>query len=271
MIRLLLLLVFLATPAWSEPVYTLSVVPQFTPVDIGLRWTPLLDRIERDTGIKLQLRILDRIPKFETDFLAGVPDFVYLNPYHAIMAMKARGYLPLVRGGDPLTGILVVDRNGPIKALADLNGKVLAFPSPNAFGASLYMRALLQREQKLSFIPDYVGTHQNVYRHVLLGDAAAGGGVNTTLEKEPAAVRARLAVLYTTPGVAPHPLAAHPRVPSETRDKITAELLKLDHDPVGRALLARVELDHIQPADYQRDYAPLERLDLDRPAAADRH
>lgn len=263
MIRLLALVLFLHIPSTSaSQAYTLSVVPQFTPVDIGLRWSPMLAYLEKEAGVRLQLRVMERIPKFESDFLAGIPDLVFLNPYHAVMAMKAHGYLPLVRGGALLNGILVVDRNGPIKRLADLDGKTLAFPSPNAFGASLHMRALLAEKEKITFRTTYVGTHQNVYRHVLLGEVAAGGGVGATLEKESAGMQSRLTVLYTTPGVAAHPLAAHPRVPAEVRERLTAALLKLDRDPAGRKLLATVELDRAQAADYARDYAPLEKLKL---------
>jgi len=263
MLRLLAVLLLWLPSAWAEQVYTLSVVPQFTPVDIGLRWTPLLTYLEKETGISLRLRVLERLPKFEDDFLAGGPDFVFLNPYHEVMAMKAHGYIPLVRGGDPLKGILVVDRNGPIKSLADLNGKTLAFPSPNAFGASLYMRALLAEKEKITFRSLYVGSLQNVYRHVLLGEVAAGGGVAVTLAKEPAGVQSRLAVLYSTPGVASHPLAAHPRVPAKVRERLTAALLKLSRDPAGHNLLAAVELGRTHVADYARDYAPLEKLTLE--------
>lgn len=255
-------LYFLLPGAWAGQVFTLSVVPQFTPVDIGMRWSPLLAYLEKEAGISLQLRVMERTQKFESDFLAGVPDFVFLNPYHAVMAMKAQGYAPLLRGGALLNGILVVDRNGPIKRIADLDGKTIAFPSPNAFGASLYMRALLAEKEKISITPVYVGTHQNVYRHVLLGQVMAGGGVGATLEKEPSAVQSRLVALYTTPGVPSHPLAAHPRVPSEVRKRMETALLKLDRDPAGRALLAAVQLDHTQVADYARDYAPLEKLRL---------
>lgn len=248
----------------ASQTFTLSVVPQFTPVDIGLRWTPLLQRLEADTGYGFQLRLIDKIPKFETDFQTGAPDLLYLNPYHMVMAAKAQGYIPLARGQEPLHGILVVDKNGPIKHLDDLNGKTLAFPAPNAFGASLYMRALLIEKEGIRFTPDYVGTHQNVYRRVMMGEAAGGGGIASTLEKEPAALQNRLQIIFTTPGVAPHPLAAHPRVQQEAREKITAALLKLDRDPAGRKLLADVELDKIISANYTRDYLPLEKLKLER-------
>ena len=246
----------------SRQAFTLSVVPQFTPVDIGLRWTPLLRHLEAETGYTFQLRLLDKIPRFETDFLAGIPDLVYLNPYHMVMAAEAQGFIPLVRGSDPLIGILVAEKDSPIKTLQDLNGKRLAFPAPNAFGASLYLRALLTEKEGLRFSSDFVGSHQNVYRHVLIGEAAAGGGIHATLEKESVAIQNRLHVLYTTPGVPPHPLAAHPRVSQDAREKIRAALLKLDSTPGGRKILADVELDKVISADFARDYLPLTKLKL---------
>jgi len=246
----------------SRQAFTLSVVPQFTPVDIGLRWTPLLRHLEAETGYTFQLRLLEKIPRFETDFLAGIPDLVYLNPYHMLMAAEAQGFIPLVRGSDPLIGILVAEKDSPIKTLQDLNGKRLVFPAPNAFGASLYLRALLTEKEGLRFSSDYVGSHQNVYRHVLIGEAAAGGGIHATLDKESVAIQNRLRVLYTTPGVPPHPLAAHPRVSPDAREKIRAALLKLDSTPGGRKILADVELDKVISADFARDYLPLTKLKL---------
>jgi len=264
----LALTALLPMPAFgASQTFTLSVVPQYTPVDIGLRWTPLLRRLEAETGYGFQLRLVDKIPKFETDFQSGTPDLVYLNPYHMMMAARSQGYIPLVRGADPLYGLLVIDKASPIKRLSDLNGKTLAFPAPNAFGASLYMRALLLEKEGLRFTPDYVGTHQNVYRHVIMGEAAAGGGINATLQKESAALRGRLTILYTTPDVAPHPLAAHPRIPRATRERIIAAMFKIGRDPAGRKLLADVELDNVVNADYARDYQPLEKLHLERHAA----
>ena len=259
------LLALLAMPiANATTAYNIAIVPQFTTVDIGMGWAPLLDRLHRETGVILQIRAAANIPEFEAEFLAGIPDLVFLNPYHMVMAAKAQGYRPLLRSSQPLEGILVASRSGTIKRLADLNGATLAFPAPNSFGASLYLRALLSEKEKISVTPVYVGTHQNVYRHVLLGDAQAGGGVQATLEREPAGVKRQLNELYRTPGSASHPLAAHPRVPKEVSDKIIRVLRRMALDPEGKKLLHRVGLSDAIPADYARDYAPLEKLKLDR-------
>jgi phosphonate transport system substrate-binding protein len=266
----LLVVLFFATASFAIPAasanqtFSLSIVPQFSPINIGLRWTPLLQRLEAETGYGFQLRLVDKIPRFETDFLTNAPDLLYLNPYHMIMAAKAHQYIPLIRGSEPLAGILVVDVNSPVKNLQDLNGKQFAFPAPNAFGASLYLRALLSEKEKIDVQANYVGTHQNVYRHVAIGDAVAGGGIEATLEKEPLNLRKRLRVLYTTPGVAPHPFAAHPRIPLAVREKITAAFLKIGQDAAGQKLLSDVELSQVIRADYARDYLPLEKLKLER-------
>jgi len=256
----------LAVAARGQPApgYTLAVVPQFTAAELHRDWQPLIERVGRATGVALRLHLLPSIPRFEADMLAGGPDFVYLNPYHQLMAMRAQGYVPLVREREPLTGILVVRRDDPIRTLRDLHEKTLAFPAPNAFGASLCVRALLAEREKIQIAPAYVQTHSNVYRQVIRGMVAAGGGVNHTLSQERDEVRADLRVLLETPPAAPHPLSAHPRVDVRVQKAVADALLRLVDDAEGRALLKAVEMPMPVRADHARDYQPLEAWRLDR-------
>lgn len=263
----LLLLLSLVVPLCAEEkqaVYTVAVVPQFTPTEIHRDWMPFIERLSRDTGFKFELQVVQSIPMFEAAVLAGGPDFSFMNPYHQIMARQAQGYLPLVRDSKPLTGILVVRQDSPIKSVKELDGNEIAFPAPNSLGASLWMRAILIEQEKIKFTPLYVKTHTNVYRHVLLGKAVAGGGVNNTFSQEPAEVRTNLRILLETPGVAPHPLSAHPRVSASVRHAVTEAILKMATEPVGRALLGKVQMPNPVRADYSRDYLPLEKFRLDR-------
>ena len=259
-----------AQGAAERSTYVLAVVPQFPAAELHRDWTPLLERLQRDTGITLTLKLTQTIPKFEVDLLSGGPDFAFMNPYHAVMAMREQGYLPLLRDGKPLSGILVVRRDDPIRSVQELDGKELAFPAPNAFGASLWMRALLAEREHIRIVPTYVQTHSNVYRHVIRGKAAAGGGVNNTLLQEGEDVRADLRVLMQTPGVAPHPLAAHPRVPARVQNLVAEALLKLAADPAGQAMLKNVAMPAPQRADYTRDYKPLEQYKLEKYVVLDR-
>ncbi|MDE2453947.1 MAG: phosphate/phosphite/phosphonate ABC transporter substrate-binding protein [Burkholderiales bacterium] len=244
---------------------TLAVVPQLTPILAFRRWSPLTARLESGSGQRLKLLLYNRIGDFEAQLLDGVPDLAYLNPYHMVMAHRAQGYRPLVRSGsEKLSGLLLVRAAGPIRSLADLQDRRVLFPSPNAFAASLLMRSMLEQQEKIRIQVEYVGNHDNVYRRLVLGDAVAGAGVRATFELQPPELRARLRVLYETPQMLPHPLAAHPRVAPERAERLIEALLALNADAAGRELLAQVEMPQVVRADYERDYAPLARLGLER-------
>lgn len=252
----------LAQPA-VQPSLTLGVVPQFPAVETQRRWLPVTESIGRACSVQIRLEISTDIPEFEGKFLDGKFELTYVNPYHAVMAHKAQGYVPLVRDGEkPLKGVLVVQKDSPIKRLSELSGSTIAFPAPNAFGASLYMLALLEREHQVRFTPDYVKTHGNAYRHVVKGEAAAAGGVMATFNAERPEIREQLRVLYETPGAAPHPLMAHPRLDTPIRRCITEHLTQAS--PTMSTLMAAIQMSQPVRADYARDYQPLEKLALEK-------
>lgn len=248
----------------AKTVLQVSVVPQFAPTVLHARWAPLLERIGQKTGQCFRLSVSSSIPEFERDLLRGEPDLAFVNPYHAVMARRAKGYVPLVRDDRQfLSGVVVVRGNSEIRSLADLRGQVVAFPAPNAFAASLLVRAQLAAQQ-IDIQPRYMKNHGNVYRAVALAEVTAGGGVNNTLQREEAGLRARLRVLYETPRYAAHPMVAHPRVPAALRAELIAAFIEQAAQADGRSLLEAVQMPQPIAADYARDYAPLEALNLER-------
>ncbi len=88
----------------------------------------------------------------------------------------------MLRNRQGLTGILLVHKNSPYTEASQLKNQTLGFLAPNAFGASLYMRALLSETVKIPFETTYLGTHPNVFRHVLRGDLAAGGSIDSVFK-----------------------------------------------------------------------------------------
>lgn len=261
---LTLCLVHAPSNAQTPKRYSFAVVPQFSAAELHKDWAPLLQRLGKDTGLVLELEIAPSIPKFEAEFLRGGPDFAYMNPYHAVMARQAEGYVPLVRDSKPLNGVLVARKDGPHKTVRDLNGQTLGFPAPNSFGASLYMRALLTEEVKIKFDARYLGTHSNVYRHVARSETAAGGSVIAALNDEVPELRDQLVVLYKTPDVASHPVVAHPRVPESARKAVTQAMLALSQDETGKALLKGIRTPTPVQANYATDYQPLARLNIQK-------
>ena len=248
----------------TTKVYLFDVVPQLTSSKIYTTWSPLLQRVGQDAGVCFELRVSATIPEFEKKLLKGEPEFVFLNPYHAVLAYQKRKYQPLLADSeDLLTGILVVRADSPLKSLDDLKGKSIAFPAPNAFAASLLIRAELAKK-KIDITPVFVKTHSNVYRSVIGKDVIVGGGVNNTLDNEASEVRQQLRVLYETSAYTPHPIATHPSVPAAVRERFLKAMLKLTQDEEGRKLLDGISLHKPQAVTYAKHYQPLESLRLEK-------
>ena len=244
------------------PAVEFHVVPQYTPAQVYLQWTPLLDHIGKAAKLCFELRVAPTISEFEQALFRGDADFAWLNPYHLVLARQKQGYVPLLADVKTrLAGVLVVRRDSKITALSELQGGAVAFPAPNAFAATLLPRALLAA-QKIEIKPRFVTSHSNVYRAVINGDVVAGGAVNTTLAQEPAQVRELLRVLHTTADYISHPIAAHPRVPAAVRAALVAAFLKSKTDAAGRRLLEKVQLPMPALVTYEKDYAALETLNL---------
>ena len=248
----------------STKVYTFDVVPQHTAAKIYTTWSPLLQRVGQEAGLCFELRVAATIPEFEQKLLKGEPEFVFLNPYHAVLANQKKKYQPLLADSeDLLTGILVVRADSPIKSLDELKGKNISLPAPNAFAASLLIRAEMAK-RKIDINPVFVKTHSNVYRSVIGKDAIAGGGVNCTLDNEVPEVRQQVRVLFESQAYTPHPVATHPSVPAAARERFLKAMLKLTQDEEGRKLLDGINLSKPQAVTYAKHYKPLESLQLEK-------
>ena len=254
-----------AKPAQAlENFYTVGVVPQFEIRRTQEIWRPILKEISRRTGYTMLLEASPSIPAFEKSCEEGRFDFAYMNPYNYLVANLAQGYLPLARDvGRDLYGIILVRQDSPIKDVRELAGKTIAFPAPNAFGASMMPQAEIANLYNFDYKAVYVRSHTSVYLNVALKKTDAGGGVMATFSEQIPQIKDELRILYETAHTAPHPLAVHPRVPEQVRNRIKATLLAMGATPEGAALLAKVPFVKIGEASL-KDYSTLQTMGLER-------
>jgi len=253
----------LLAPARAGAAYSFGVVPQFEAREIAAIWIPILAELAKRTGLALTMKGSPRIPEFEIAFEAGEFDFAYMNPYHAMIAARKQGYLPLVRDAQPLYGVLAVRKDSPYQAVKDLAGKKISFPAPNAFGASLLMRADLETLFHIKVIPLYAQTHTSSYLNTVLGISEASGGVKGSFDRQKPDLRESLRIIYETRKVPSHPILAHPRVPEAHRDLVKQALLDMAATPEGAALLNKIPMS--QPTSASTDeYALMSKLKLDK-------
>jgi len=248
----------------DQETFSVGVIPQFDAQKIYEIWSPILKQLEKATGHHFRLQGTPTISEFEKEFNAGRFDFAYMNPYNLLLANREQGYIPLVRDVEKqLHGILVVKKENPMNSPAALNGKKVSFPAPNALGASLMVRADLHDIFNVDIEPHYVRTHSSVFLNVVLGLTIAGGGVQKTLNQQPAAIRNQLKVIYRTRDVAPHPFAAHPRVPQKIIAQVKNALLEMGRTEHGKTMLNKVPVYSIGPGSIA-DYTPLNKIGLER-------
>ncbi len=255
-------MLFAALPVRGETIYTFSVVPQFERRVLFGIWQPIVDELEKRTGARFQLTTSLSVSDYERDVHRGVYDFIYVNPYVMPNIEEQPGYVPLIRDRKPLRGILVVRKDSPVRKVEELQGKTLAVPSMSALGASLLLRAELDRQYKVKTQVVLAKTHSSVFLHVVNGFADAGGSVQKALSEQDPRVRDALRVLYQTSEVPSHPLAAHQRVPAALREQVRKAFLDLSATPQGRELLGKIPMLEAVAASSE-DYRPLRALKLE--------
>ena len=248
----------------KEPIYSFYVVPQLAVSETYLAWYPILDQIGKKLSVCFDLQVPKGIPAFEQELKAGKADFAYMNPYHLLVSKRYQGYLPIIADSkNQLAGIIVIKGDSHMSSVRELDGKKMAFPAPNAMAASLLIRAYLARSG-IQIHPEYVKTHSNVFRSVVVGDYVAGGGVNNTFIREPDSLQQELKILFETPKYMPHPIAVHPRVPLKIRKQMAQSFVEFGKDPNKAAELDAIQIPRPIEVNYQKDYQYLEKLRLDR-------
>lgn len=250
--------------AKEKPVYTLALIPNLPAVTLHKNWTPLIEYLERETGEQFDLKLYDKIESFVTEVNAGRVDFVYTSPNLFYTAHQRQKYVPLVRSADMIRGQLFVRKDSPYTCVEDLHGKTVAFVGSRTVCSILTRQALLKDIGESDYRVSFNGSSVNVAKSVLIGKTDAGAALDMTMVRELADMKNEFRTIMETEKVAPHPLAAHPRVPRTVQQKVTAKLLALNNQEQGRKILETIKMARPVKADFNRDYRLFSRYDLDR-------
>jgi phosphonate transport system substrate-binding protein len=234
------LLLIQVSPAKAEKIYSFAVVPQQSASQLAETWSPVLAWLSQYSGVQLRFVTTPDIPSFEKALSAAEYDFAYMNPYHFTVFNTKPGYHALARAKDSrLKGIVVVAKNSPITHINQLSGSAISLPAPASFAASLLVQAELKRHE-VNVKPEFVKSHNSVYRNVALGLFPAGGGVPRTLLMMDEDVRNELRVLWETPEFTSHAIAYHPNIEPEVIQQIQQAMDAMPKDPGGLELLAKI-------------------------------
>ncbi|WP_129125475.1 phosphate/phosphite/phosphonate ABC transporter substrate-binding protein [Geomonas oryzae] len=263
----LLLLLLIALPCSSsaaERVYTLAVVPNLPAVTLHKNWRPLVEHLSKETGVRIELKLYDKINTFLADAQAGQTDFLYAPPNMFFLAYQKQKYIPLVRSSHMIRGQVFVRKDSPYTKVNELKGKTIAFVGPKNVCSVITRHSMLTGQGAIDYNVSFSGSTINVAKSVLVGKADAGATLDTSMMNDVPEMRKEFRVILETERMAPHPFAAHPRVPKHVQETVTAALLRLDESDQGRKILDTVKLSKPIRADYNRDYSFFAKVDFER-------
>jgi phosphonate transport system substrate-binding protein len=224
-----------ATPASAET-YSFGVLSQRSAVLTAQYWNPILDYVQRKTGIELVLKLARSAPESSEATERGEYDFVYSN--HIFQPKMARAnYQVILRPLDEaITGQIVTLADSPIKHLKDLEGRDVGFPSPNAFvGYAVPMDQLLRQGVNVNSI--FGGNQEGIMGQLKAGRVIAAGVNNQVMKTFAQREQIQYRVLWESARFYNLPIAVHPRVSKASAAAVRAAIDGMEVDPDGLRVL----------------------------------
>jgi phosphonate transport system substrate-binding protein len=257
----LALLLWLQPLARAEtPTYSFNVLNHRSIALTAQYWNPILLYVSRTSGVPLELKLNRTARENTAKAETGLYDFVYTN--HFFTPERERlGYRVIARPVGPgIRGQIVVTRDSPIRDLRELEGKEVAFPTPDGFtGYWVPMDALLNSNVHVK--PVFAG-NQEASIGLLRREEAAAAGVNSSvLERFSRRSDFPYRVLWSSKLYHDLCIMAKPKVAKEKTAAVRAAFIGMARDPKGLKILeAGAELLKLEDDDLgfvaadNRDY-----------------
>jgi phosphonate transport system substrate-binding protein len=225
-------------------------------------WAPFLAEVSRRSGVCLTPRAASGFSQAQSRLRLGESDFAVPTP-PMLVGVRARiAYEPLlVDRARRIRGVMVVPAESAVHDISDLRDVRLGVPAEDSYLASLVPQRLLKRAGVRCRLAEF-GTMSNVLYAVAAGRVEVGASIDLVLKEQRPEVRQKLRVIHVTRDFLPPPLAAHPRVSHEVREKVVAAILAMQADAEGRRWLSAVHLEAPQRIGfeaYQAEWGGLKR------------
>lgn len=221
----------------EQKVYSFNVLNHRSVALTAEYWNPILRYVADKTGIALELKLNRTSQENTAKAETGIYDFLYTN--HFFTPKRDRlGYRPIARlAGPGIRGEIVVSADSPVRTLHDLEGREVAFSTPDGFaGYTIGMDALLNAGVHVK--PVFTGNMESAIGLARRGEAAAAGVNNRVLEDFSRRTGYAYRVLWSSPRYHDLAVMANPRVPKDDVAAIQTALVGMSKDPRGREILA---------------------------------
>lgn len=233
----------------DDKIIYFGVIPKDNPRLMYEKYQPLLDYLATKTPYKYELVLKKNYEETVNALGSGETAVALLGPLTYLEAHAKYGAVSILKskGADGTTSyrsVIISKRDSPVRTLAELKGKSVAFASSKSTSGNLMPRYLLANARiHLSDLSDYANFdyHDSVVKAVLKGRYAAGAVRDSVARKY---IKLGLAIIAESESIPTGPLVAGPGTPYVVIENIRKALLELDPGETdGQVVLKRLDED----------------------------
>jgi phosphonate transport system substrate-binding protein len=229
--------VALQSPAVAgEAAYTFNVLNQRSVALTAQYWNPILTYVSRKSGVPVELKLAKTTKEGNAIAERGEYDFLYTN--HFFTPDRDRlGYRVIARPAGPgIRSQIVVPQDSPVQTLQDLNGKEVAFVTPDGFtGYWLPMDALLRAKVNAKVV--FTGNQEASSAQLKVNKVAAAGVNSSVMSRYARREAFEYRALWTSDIYQDLCIMANPKVPKDKAAAVRDAFVNMSKDPEGRKIL----------------------------------
>jgi phosphonate transport system substrate-binding protein len=225
-----------APGAAAQKTHSFYVLHQRTVSLTAQYWNPILTHVGKKSGVPLELKLAKTAQEGNAMAEAGKYDFLYTN--HFFTPDRDRlGYRVIARpAGAGIRSQIVVPVESPIQTLQDLQGKEVAFVTPDAFaGYWLPMDALLRGKVDVKVI--FTGNQEASSAQLKINKIAAAGVNSSVMARYGRRESFEYRALWTSDVYQDLCIMANPKLPAAKVAAVKAAFVGMAKDPEGRPIL----------------------------------
>lgn len=235
MILLAMALIPMAALA-AKATYRFSPINQWDITQTASYWNPIIQYVEKRSGVQLELRLGRTMANTISYALAGGAEFIFSNhffsPERDTLGWKVFGR----RNLPALCGQIAVPEDSSIHKLEELQGKTIVFAGPETFiGYKVTYAELLSKGIRVK--TDFSGSQNAAFAQMFSGKADAVGSASLLLDHYAKREQKRFRILWTSEAYPDLALMASSKVPVEDLRAVALALLGMHQDPEGRKIL----------------------------------
>ena len=230
----------------SKQTLRLSMIPTTDPGKMLREGQPLIDYLEKETGMKVEMTIPTNYAAVVEAIANDQVDIAYLGGFTYVQASKRAGVIPLVQRDQDQNfhSLFITHPDSGINSLSDLGGHTFAFGDVNSTSGHL-MPEYFMREAKVGAEvfakATYTGGHDGTALAVANKRVDAGALDETVYQKmvqDGKLDAAKAKVFFTTPPFFDYVWVARKGLDAKTAEAFSSAFLKLDaNEPQQKTVL----------------------------------